>query len=142
MALGGVVQGDGADLGPIGGGGGEDLLLIRLPIGVNHRSVGAKTGMAIFLDMAQFLAETANNSFGFSVVPVSIEATKIRFEWRLPLSEANRVDSLQLLFSEVVLLFLSNGRVTGVGGSSGCDSATSLVMMNDFNLLSIPHALS
>ena len=100
MALGGVFQGDGADLGPIGGGSGKDLLLIRFAVGINHRSVGEEMGATLLLDMVRFLAETANNGFGLSVVPVSVEATKIQLEWRLPLSEADHVDSLQLLFRE------------------------------------------
>ena len=60
MALGGG-SGDGADLGPIGGS--KDLLFIRLPIGVNHQSVGEEVGLAVFLQVARLLAETANNSF-------------------------------------------------------------------------------
>ena len=46
-------------------GGGEDLLLVWFSICINHRSIGAKMGATILLNMAQFLAEMANNGFRF-----------------------------------------------------------------------------
>ena len=122
MALGGVVQGNGIDLGPIGGGGGgKDLLLVRFSVCIDHQSIGAKTGATILLNVAGFLAETTNNGFRFSVIAVSIaiETTKVWFKWRFPLSEADGVDGLQFLLCEVVLFFLSDRCVTDVGGGNG-----------------------
>ena len=144
MALGGVVRGHGVDLRPVGGGGGEDLLLVWLSVCINHWSFGAKTGATILLNVARFLAETANNGFRFTVISVSVEATKVRLEQRLPLSEADGVDGLQFLLCEVILLFLSDRRVTGVGGGDGGDggdSTASFVVLDDLNFLSILHAL-
>ena len=83
MALGGGGPGDGIDLGPVGGGG-KDLFLVRFSICINHRSVGTKTGATILLNMARFLAETADNGFRFPMITISVEATKVRFERRLP----------------------------------------------------------
>ena len=77
----------------------------------------------------------------FTVISVSVETTKVQLERRLPLSEADGVDGLQFLLCEVVFFFLSDRRVTGVGGGDGGDSTASFVVLDDLDLLSISHAL-
>ena len=96
MALGSgvVVCGHGVDLRSVGGGGGENLLFVRLPVGVDHRSVGAKAGTTFLLDVTLLLAETANNGLGLTVVAIPVEAAKVRPERRLALPEADGVDGL------------------------------------------------
>ena len=91
--------------------------------------------------MSWFLTETANNGLRFTVITISVETTKVRFERRLPLPEADGVDGLQFLLCEVVFFFLGDRLFAGVDGGDGGDSATSFVVLDDLNLLSISHAL-
>ena len=83
----------------------KTFFFVGLPIGVNHQSVGEEVGLAVFLQVARLLAETANNSFWFTIVSVSIEAAEVGLELRLSLSEADRIDGLELLFCEVIFFF-------------------------------------
>ena len=91
---GGVICGHGVDLGPVGGGGGEDLLFVRFTVGIDHRGIGAKAGTTVLLYVSLLLAETANNGFGLTVVAISVESAEVRPEQRLSLPEADGVDGL------------------------------------------------
>ena len=91
---GGVICGHGVDLGPVGGGGGEDLLFVRFTVGIDHRGIGAKAGTTVLLYVSLLLAETANNGFGLTVVAISVESAEVRPERRLALPEADGVDGL------------------------------------------------
>ena len=73
MALGGS---DGVELGPVvGGGSSNDLLLLGLPIGIDHWSIGMEASIAVLLHMARLLTEMANNSFGFTIASISIDGS-------------------------------------------------------------------
>jgi len=143
MALGsgGVVCGHGVDLRSVGGGGGENLLFVRFPVGVDHRSVGAKAGTTFLLDVTLLLAETANNGLGLTVVAIPVESAKVRPERRLALPEADGVDSLELLLGEVLFFLIGDRLVTGIGGGDGGNGTASFVVLDDLHLLSITHAL-
>ena len=99
----------------------KTFFFVGIPIGINHQSIGTEVSQAILLNVARLLAETANNSFGFTIVSIFIEAVEIGLEWWFPLS-----DSLEHFFGEL-LIFCSNRHVTG-GGSRGdiSNSATLL----------------
>ena len=91
---GGVICGHGVDLGPVGGGGGEDLLFVRLAVGINHRGIGTKAGATVLLYVTWLLAETANNGLGLTIVAISVESAEVRPERRFSLPEADGVDGL------------------------------------------------
>ena len=86
MALGsgGVICGHGIDLGSVGGGGGEDLLFVRLAICIDHRGIGTKAGATVLLYVSWLLAETANNGLGLTVVAISVESAEVGLNGGLP----------------------------------------------------------